>query len=430
MMRRIILGEPRERNPFQEMTDPNDPGLDASRPGGPFCAAVHAELLHCDLAGRCSGCSWLDRPYPEQLEAKAAHLRTLWEAHGLDLAALAGLELRTVAPAGLRDRVDLVLHRDAAGAAVLGLYDRDRREILTLEACPQMSGPLRAWYDDFRADPPPVTRGSLRLRVAPDGTRGVWLDFANADVKALLDSSLQDSLEDGSWLRRLAARAVVEIGQRRKRLREKEGPGSPLGLGPPEPRNWLPTFLDGRPTPVYSAVGAFTQVGVSANRALVAALVELLPDGGGNWVELGAGSGNFTLPLAAGGRNVTAVEIDELALEGLLRSAAEADLASRIAPLRASFHPTAPEVEAALRGADGILADPPRSGLGRLLERLSAIPVEERPRHFVYASCFAESFVADAAGLAGLGYRLQRLLGVDQFPQTPHAEFLARFERI
>ena len=74
---------------------------------------------------------------------------------------------------------------------------------------------------------------------------------------------------------------------------------------------------------------------------------------------------------------------------------------------------------------DVVVADPPRVGLGpdvcRELLRL-------RPRRLVYVSCNALSQIEDARSLAA-GYRLTELRGYDMFPQTPHMEALAVFER-
>ncbi|MDQ2997473.1 MAG: methyltransferase, partial [Chloroflexota bacterium] len=74
---------------------------------------------------------------------------------------------------------------------------------------------------------------------------------------------------------------------------------------------------------------------------------------------------------------------------------------------------------------DVVVADPPRVGLGpdvcRELLRV-------RPRRLVYVSCNALSQLDDARALAS-GYQLTELRGYDMFPQTPHMEALAVFER-
>ncbi|HEX5688370.1 MAG TPA: 23S rRNA (uracil(1939)-C(5))-methyltransferase RlmD, partial [Roseiflexaceae bacterium] len=73
-----------------------------------------------------------------------------------------------------------------------------------------------------------------------------------------------------------------------------------------------------------------------------------------------------------------------------------------------------------------LVADPPRTGLGpdvcRELLRL-------RPDRLVYVSCNALTQLEDARALAP-GFRLTELRGYDMFPQTPHMEALAVFDRV
>jgi 23S rRNA (uracil-5-)-methyltransferase RumA len=74
---------------------------------------------------------------------------------------------------------------------------------------------------------------------------------------------------------------------------------------------------------------------------------------------------------------------------------------------------------------DIVVADPPRAGLGpEVCRELLRV----RPRRLVYVSCNALSQIEDARALAA-GYQVAELRGYDMFPQTPHMEALAVFER-
>jgi 23S rRNA (uracil-5-)-methyltransferase RumA len=74
---------------------------------------------------------------------------------------------------------------------------------------------------------------------------------------------------------------------------------------------------------------------------------------------------------------------------------------------------------------DIVVADPPRAGLGpEVCRELLRV----RPRRLVYVSCNALSQLEDARALAA-GYQVAELRGYDMFPQTPHMEALAVFER-
>lgn len=373
-----------------------------------------SDLLACSYGSACSGCDWLFKTPDEQREGKIAALRSAWReaGHPEELGDVAWVG---VAAGGLRDRVDLMFDR-RSGSAKLGLFDRFKTGLVDLQGCPQMSPALESWLHDFRRFDFPISRGSVRLRVSPTGVRGVWLDFANEDVKALLES--REPLES---LRRIA---IVEIGQRRKRLIERDGV---LKLGDPVLEPWFETSSASKTIPLYCTIGSFTQPGFAANRALVGEVMKQValakPK---RAAEFGSGIGNFTLPLAELCESVDAFEVDSLALTGLRRSLEETGLQARVTIHDGNFQ-GAKAAELDFSGYDLLLVDPPRSGLMRFLDPLEM--TQDPPRHFVYVSCFAESFSRDALRLRNTGYVLRRLAIVDQFPQSRHFEIVASFVR-
>lgn len=350
----------------------------------------------------------MGRSLEEQAEARLTELRALWRQAGLHDEALVAPTLHGTADRALRERVDLGLVREG-GRVALGLRGLHDRAIVDQPSCPMLTAPLQAWVDQVRADPPPIDPASLRLRVAPDGARGLWLDAANLAIKALLD--------EGDWLRRVSEGAILELGQRHKRAQVVEGR---VRLVDPELYPWFETFIgpDLRPAPLYGTIGGFSQPGRLSDRVLVDRVRRAIAQTGATrWVELGCGSGNLTLPLAAEVERVLATDIDPWSLLGLRRSLAELDLAHRVQVERVSFGATLPWLE----GAEAALVDPPRSGLGPATEGL----LRAAPRWILYVSCHAGSLVADLARLLGAGYGLVSLDGVDQFPHTPHGEWVA-----
>ncbi|MDX6581914.1 MAG: rRNA (uracil1939-C5)-methyltransferase [Solirubrobacterales bacterium] len=85
----------------------------------------------------------------------------------------------------------------------------------------------------------------------------------------------------------------------------------------------------------------------------------------------------------------------------------------------------APLLEEAGR-PDVVIVDPPRSGLSKkIVRRLLEC---EAPR-IVYVSCNPTTLAPNAAQLVEAGYTLRRVKPVDMFPQTPHVETVALFER-
>jgi tRNA/tmRNA/rRNA uracil-C5-methylase (TrmA/RlmC/RlmD family) len=59
------------------------------------------------------------------------------------------------------------------------------------------------------------------------------------------------------------------------------------------------------------------------------------------------------------------------------------------------------------------------------LDRLAAL----RPPRLVYVSCDPPTLARDARRLLDAGYRLTSLRAFDLFPNTPHVESLAVFDR-
>ena len=74
---------------------------------------------------------------------------------------------------------------------------------------------------------------------------------------------------------------------------------------------------------------------------------------------------------------------------------------------------------------DAVVLDPPRAGAAAQVAEIARSTV---PR-IVYASCDPGSFARDARVLQDGGYRLEKLLPIDQFLWSAHLELIALFAR-
>jgi 23S rRNA (uracil1939-C5)-methyltransferase len=391
------------------------------------------DLLACGYNSICSGCDWLLLSAETQRRLKTEDFRNAWNRSIETQISDRDIEWRFIAKGGLRDRIDLMIDR-RTGVRKTGLFDRFKTGLVDLQGCPQLSTALEKWFQEFRLIDFPIERGSVRLRVAPNGTRGAWLDFANVDVKKLL--------EEKTVLKSLMKLAIVEIGQKRKRLvvRLDENGNEILKLADAESFNWFETYANEHKIPLYCSIGSFTQPGFRANRVLIEAALELFQDfksGRSAKVsmrvaEFGSGIGNFTLPLAHAGALIDAYEIDELALTGLKKSLAEQGLESMVSIHSGDFQSSKRAMglineQKADQKIDMLFVDPPRSGLKGFLDPIEALVLNDRPSVVLYVSCYTESFVADARRLKQMGYSLSRLIMVDQFPQSRHYEIVSSF---
>jgi 23S rRNA (uracil1939-C5)-methyltransferase len=75
---------------------------------------------------------------------------------------------------------------------------------------------------------------------------------------------------------------------------------------------------------------------------------------------------------------------------------------------------------------DVLVVDPPRAGLSQKIVRRI---IEAAPKRIVYVSCNPTTLAPNAAQLVEAGYDLVRVRPVDMFPQTPHIECVAQFQR-
>ncbi|WP_372697829.1 class I SAM-dependent RNA methyltransferase [Arthrobacter sp. JSM 101049] len=184
-------------------------------------------------------------------------------------------------------------------------------------------------------------------------------------------------------------------------------------------RTWVAERVAGND---YRVTGeGFWQIHRSAPEVLNEAVQRILAPGPGQvYADLYAGAGLFTVPLARA-----------VGPEGLVLSIEGAPGTSRDA--RRNVHGfdqvvvRQGRVEKVLRaeaarlptGLDGLVLDPPRTGLGRAAV---AAVAGARPRRIAYVSCDPASFARDIRDFALKGYALESLRALDLYPHTHHVE--------
>ncbi len=367
-----------------------------------FKAGPHRVEPGCGHFPRCGGCQWLHVSEAGQLEEKTKDLRAQlrhfpalqWEP---PLAAEKG-ELRT--------RVRLHVK-----AGRLGYYAQGSRRLEPIEKCPAMAPELAAllpalgklvarWFEDY-PDYGLIDDLQLDLDGAGRMTLLVRLNKSDAEAGRLLLSAVSKKIP----FKGLAAAHA--------------GASSPLdSRGDLE----LSYELPGGEAPLtlqYSPF-AFVQSSHALNRKLVAVMHEWIgpcPGRGTPLSDLFCGMGNFSLPLAAAGFAVTAIESGELPITLLRENAKRAGLKIDARTGDAC----APE---RLPTGGIVLLDPPRTGASGLAPRLKA----SKPRKVIYVSCDAATLGRDLREFAANGYVPQRARLLDLFPGTAHYETLVELQ--
>jgi 23S rRNA (uracil1939-C5)-methyltransferase len=181
----------------------------------------------------------------------------------------------------------------------------------------------------------------------------------------------------------------------------------------------MPTIAMGR-AQVVPPPGSFLQATARGEEVLSA----LVLDGCGSArrvADLFAGCGPFALRLAEG-REVHALDGDSAALAALDRAARSTP---GLRPVKTETRDLfrRPLLPPELARFDAVVMDPPRAGAEAQARQLAAarVPV------VVSVSCDAGTFARDAAILIEGGYRLERVVPVDQFKYSPHLEIVGLF---
>jgi len=168
--------------------------------------------------------------------------------------------------------------------------------------------------------------------------------------------------------------------------------------------------------------GAFLQA-VAAAEAAMAAFALAEAAGASRIADLYCGLGAFTFHLAriapthavdSAREAVAALVAAQAGAPGLKGITAEArDLVRR------------PMLAEEMKRIDVALFDPPRAGAAEQAAQLARSKVAR----VIAVSCNPATFARDAATLIAGGFRLTRLLPVDQFLWSPHIELAAAFQR-
>jgi len=237
----------------------------------------------------------------------------------------------------------------------------------------------------------------------------------SADIAATVTDSGTDLwLKSGRSLPLAGRQALIDLAERSDLARVSVGPDAdPVIIRRP------PRVIFGG-IPVALPPDAFLQPNAAGELVLTKIVTEALA-GRKRIADLYAGCGTFTLALAAE-RKVHAVEADAPALAAL--AAAARGLAGRVTVERRDLAREPLGVDE-LKTFDAVIFDPPRAGA----KEQAAEIARSRLDCAIGVSCHPTSFARDARILIDGGFRLVRVVPVDQFPWSAHLELVGVFAR-
>jgi 23S rRNA (uracil1939-C5)-methyltransferase len=328
----------------------------------------------CEYFARCGGCHYQHAPYDYQLQTKRAIL--IEELRRLGKIEPPG-EIGIVQgdPWGYRNRAQLHVENGR-----LGFREARSHRLCAIDHCPISS---------------PAVNDAIRTLV-----------------------SMQ---RDGRWPRFVRSLEVfTDERQVQLNVLDTERPVARRFF------DWAAELIPGMVTGALDYEGRFRVSSNSffqVNRFLHDRLAESALEGleGETALDLYAGVGLFSMPLARQFRNVMAIESGGGAVRDLQFNAERAGLTN----LKSEQRSAEDYLSGLSRAPDLVVVDPPRAGIGKVVvERL----LQVRPRQVVIVACDPSTLARDLSGLLGGGYRIAKMTLVDLFPQTFHMETVVRLE--
>ncbi|MBI2317077.1 MAG: methyltransferase domain-containing protein, partial [Betaproteobacteria bacterium] len=296
------------------------------------------------------------------------------------------------------------------GGVLVGFHERRSTFVADMRGCDILPARVSEAIGELRE-----LVGALSVR-----TLVPQIEVAVGDSTSVLVLRILKALApaDEDALRRYAERSGMQIWL------QPRGPESAALFWPPDAPA-LEYSLPEYGVRIGFSPTDFTQVNPEVNRMLVRRAVALLaPAPGERVADFFCGLGNFALPLARVGAQVSGFEGNARLVAQAERNAEANGLAARCRFQIADLFDR--DACAALERVDKVLIDPPREGAVELLKSFAG----RAPRRILYISCDPGTLARDAGVLVHTqGFALSAAGIANMFPHTAHVESIALFER-
>lgn len=353
----------------------------------------------CPHYGACGGCALQHWAHPPYLAWKIEQIRLALAREGLE----AAFAPPFAAPPGGRRRLALHARKGRPGAARLGFKARRSWAVVDIAVCPIAEPRLVAAL-------PGLARfaASLLEHPASAPTLHVTLTETGLDVDVTGVEAKSGGLSAEARRQAADAACVADFAR------------ATLG-GEVLYQARAPVVRFGRASVVLPP-GGFLQA-VAAAETAMADFTTAAVAGSARVADLFCGSGAFTFRLAEAA-GVLAIDGAEPAVRALAAGVGTASgLKAIAAETRDLYRRPLPAAE--MKRLDAVVFDPPRAGAPEQAREIAASSIARA----VAVSCNPATFARDAAVLVAGGFRLDRVLPVDQFLWSPHIELVGVFSR-
>lgn len=346
----------------------------------------------CRYFGACGGCALQHMDSGAYLAWKRDQVAAALKARGLT----AAIEPVLTVPLASRRRAALALGLGQEGP-VLGYRRARSHDLIDVEACPVLVPAISDRLPRLKQALGSLLGGKREARVA--------LTATETGLDILLEGARPGPAAMAAFAAKTAALGVARLTVGADSI----APGASPELDLSGARVRLPP-------------GAFLQ----ASREAEAEMATLVREGVGKAkriADLFAGLGTFTFALARNAA-VDAYEADAAALAALGEAARRTP---KLKPVRTFARDLfrAPLSVTELQAYGAVVFDPPRAGASAQAAQLAKSPVPA----LVAVSCNPGTLARDLRILVDGGYRITRVVPVDQFLFSPHIEVVAQLSR-
>ena len=351
----------------------------------------------CPSFGQCGGCQWQHIDDSIQVEFKKWILEEILKKLG-KLREIPSIHVVSSPESyGYRVRIQLKVKGEK-----IGYYREKTHRIIDIDHCP-ISHPLMNQILLFiRKEFPSFSQvREIEINVSPEEGRGVLIVHP-LSFHHQLENFMHELLQTDPLLKGIA---IVQKGEF-------------ILFGDPYLNFTIPLNQPGGITnlKLRSSPASFFQVNLKQNQVLFQTVLDFSEVKGDEKIlDLYAGIGNLTLPLAVGAKEVLGIEENRVAV-GDARFNVESNGIKNCSFIDGKVEDILKHLEG--ERSDLIVLDPPRIGCKMILDQL----VRLNPKKIVYVSCDPTTFSRDLHLFSESGYHLQRATLIDMFPQTYHME--------
>lgn len=365
-----------------------------------FIHSVSRREADCPVFETCGGCQLQHLPDDDYLSWKPEIIRTAFARHGLDVV----FQPLQSAPLTSRRRTTIKAIKTSE-RVIVGYNSAQSHQIVDIDTCPRLIGALNDLIEPIR---------KLARDFLPNGATARFsiTDPGAGSIDLLIETDVDLDLEKLELLSGFAHQHGIS------RI-TKKGPDNLLE--PVIELEQVAVSFAGCSVPLPP--DSFLQPSSEGEKILSDLVIEAVGCSQ-TVIDLYAGVGTFSIPLAVLSKQVLAIDgarAQVAALQAAVnKSAGSLNLQTETRDLQRN-----PLLPVELNHSDAIVFDPPRAGAK---DQAQEIALSTVPR-VVAVSCNPATMARDLRILVDGGYAIQRVTPVDQFPMSYHIEAVAVLER-